>query len=97
MPAHVSYQTADNLAILPGNREDHVRAVAQSCDLDLDACFSVYDNNNKNNKDNKDVDATAAVAAALSANWKLATDVWFPMPITVRNYLTYYCDLTALP
>ncbi|KAL7572168.1 hypothetical protein ACA910_005520 [Epithemia clementina (nom. ined.)] len=37
------------------------------------------------------------MAAAPPANWKSSTDVGFPMSITVRYYLTYYCDLTALP
>ena len=69
-----SYQTADNLGVLPVNDDAVVQSVASSLGYDLDSVFSVK--------------------AAPGHEWHGAP---FPMPITVRECLSRYCDLTSAP
>jgi NADPH-ferrihemoprotein reductase len=70
----LSYETADNLGVLPVNDPQIVESVAQSLGYDLDAIFSLK--------------------AAPDHEWHGAP---FPMPITIRECLTRYCDLTSAP
>lgn len=69
-----SYQTADNLGVLPVNNDEVVEAVASALDYDLDAMFTVK--------------------AAPNHEWHGAP---FPLPISVRECLARYCDLTSAP
>jgi NADPH-ferrihemoprotein reductase len=74
IPNTLTYQTADNLGVLPLNDDDVVRSVAQSLGYDLDAVFSLK--------------------AAPDHEWHGAP---FPMPISVKECLTRYLDLTSAP
>lgn len=69
-----TYQTADNLGVLPVNDEAVVQSVANCLGYDLSAVFSVK--------------------AAPGHEWHGAP---FPMPITVHECLSHYCDLTSAP
>ena len=69
-----TYQTADNLGVLPVNDEAVVQSVADSLGYDLDAVFTVK--------------------AAPGQEWHGAP---FPMPITVHECLSRFCDLTSAP
>lgn len=69
-----SYQTADNLGVLPVNDESVVQNVADCLDYDLNAVFSVK--------------------AAPGQEWHGAP---FPMPISIHEFLSRYCDLTSAP
>jgi NADPH-ferrihemoprotein reductase len=69
-----SYQTADNLGVLPVNDETVVKSVADALGLDLDTFFSIK--------------------AASGHEWHGAP---FPMPISVNECLSRYCDLTSAP
>eukprot|EP00544_Gedaniella_sp_CCMP2646_P014092 CAMPEP_0202480962 /NCGR_PEP_ID=MMETSP1361-20130828/745_1 /ASSEMBLY_ACC=CAM_ASM_000849 /TAXON_ID=210615 /ORGANISM="Staurosira complex sp., Strain CCMP2646" /LENGTH=682 /DNA_ID=CAMNT_0049108445 /DNA_START=21 /DNA_END=2069 /DNA_ORIENTATION=- len=69
-----TYETADNLGVLPVNDEAVVQSVAESLGYDLDAVFSVK--------------------AAPGHEWHGAP---FPMPISIRDCLSRYCDLTSAP
>jgi NADPH-ferrihemoprotein reductase len=66
----LTYQTADNLGVLPVNSNTTVEKVAKALQYDLDAVFSL--------------------SAADNHEWHGAP---FPMPCTVRECLTQYCDL----
>lgn len=70
----LSYQTADNLGVLPVNEPTIVERVAKALGYDLDAIF--------------------ALKASPHHEWH---GMPFPMPISVRECLTRYCDLTAPP
>lgn len=70
----ITYETADNLGVLPVNDSATVESVAKSLGYDLDAVFSVK--------------------AAEKHEWNGAP---FPMPITIRECLTRYCDLAMAP
>eukprot|EP00977_Amphora_coffeiformis_P000812 scaffold175_cov177-Amphora_coffeaeformis.AAC.14 len=70
----LSYQTADNLGVLPLNNPKIVKSVADALGYDLDQVFSLK--------------------AAGTHEWHGAP---FPMPLTVRDFLTRYCDLTGAP
>ena len=70
----LSYQTADNLGVLPLNNPTIVESVAEALGYDLDQVFSLK--------------------AAGTHEWH---GVPFPMPLTVRDFLTRYCDLTGAP
>lgn len=69
-----SYQTADNLGVLPVNDETVVKSLASALGLDLDAIFSLK--------------------PASGHEWHGAP---FPMPISVHECLSRYCDLTSAP
>ena len=70
----LSYQTADNLGILPLNKKETVESVAYCLGYDLDQLF--------------------AVKPAPGHDWHGAL---FPQPLTIRECLTRYCDLTSAP
>lgn len=70
----LTYQTADNLGVLPRNDLRVVESVAESLGYDLDRVFSVK--------------------AAADQEWHGAP---FPMPLTIRECLTRYLDLTSAP
>ena len=70
----LSYQTADNLGVLPLNNPTIVQSIADALGYDLDQVFSLK--------------------PAGSHEWHGAP---FPMPLTVRDFLTRYCDLTGAP
>lgn len=72
--AGLTYQTADNLGVLPLNKTEVVESVAKSLGYDVDAVFSLK--------------------AAGTHEWHGAP---FPMPLTVREFLTRYCDLSGAP
>jgi NADPH-ferrihemoprotein reductase len=72
--AKLSYETADNLGVMPVNSSTVVESVAKSLGLDLNKRFSVK--------------------AAPHHEWHGAP---FPMPLTVRECLKRYCDLTSAP
>lgn len=69
-----SYQTADNLGVLPVNDDAVVQSVADSLGYDLETVFSVKE--------------------APGHEWHGAP---FPMPISVNECLSRYCDLTSAP
>jgi len=69
-----SYETADNLGVIPVNRTEVVESVANSLGYDLDAIFSI--------------------SASQNHEWHGAP---FPMPISIRDVLLNYCDLTSGP
>ena len=70
----LTYQTADNLGVLPLNNDEVVESVAKSLGFDLDAVFSLK--------------------AAPNHEWHGDP---FPMPISTRECLTRYLDLTSAP
>lgn len=70
----LSYQTADNMGVLPLNKPAVVQSVADALGYDLDQVFSLK--------------------AAGTHEWHGAP---FPMPLSVREFLTRYCDLTGAP
>ena len=70
----LTYETADNLGVLPVNDSAVVESVAQSLGYDLDAVFSLK--------------------AAENHEWNGAP---FPLPISIRECLSRYCDLTLAP
>lgn len=72
---NLSYQTADNLGVLPLNDSAVVESVAKALGYDLHAVFSLE-------------------AASSDHEWHGAP---FPMPISVKECLTRYLDLTAAP
>jgi NADPH-ferrihemoprotein reductase len=76
------YETADNLGVLPCNNPSVVESVAHCLGYDLDDIFSVKAPPNNNNNGND-------------------THEWhgdpFPMPLSVRECLTRYLDLTSAP
>jgi NADPH-ferrihemoprotein reductase len=80
-PKDLRYETADNLGVLPCNNQSVVESVANSLGYDLDAIFSVKPPSPPTNGN--------------------ATHEWhgdpFPMPLTVRECLTRYLDLTCAP
>ena len=69
-----SYETADNLGVLPVNDPTVVESVATALGYDLNAVFSLQ--------------------AAPGHAWHGDP---FPMPLTVRECLTRYLDLTSAP
>jgi NADPH-ferrihemoprotein reductase len=70
----LSYQTADNLGILPMNKPEIVESVAECLEYNLDQVFSVK--------------------AVAHHDWHGAL---CPQPLTIRAYLTNFCDLTSAP
>jgi len=70
----LSYQTADNLGVLPVNSAEIAEQVARCLGYDLNAVFSVK--------------------AAPNHEWH---GLPFPMPCSIRDFLTLFCDLTAAP
>ncbi|KAG7354997.1 NADPH-cytochrome P450 oxidoreductase [Nitzschia inconspicua] len=77
----LKYETADNLGVIPCNSPSVVDSVARSLGYDLDAVFSLK--------------------APLSSSNGTTPHEWhgdpFPMPLTVRECLTRYLDLTSAP
>ena len=71
----VTYQTADNLGVLPINDNATVEAIAAALSLDLNATFRLKVAPGKDSKH-----------SAL-----------FPTPLTVRECLSRYCDITSAP
>ena len=71
----VTYQTADNLGVLPVNDNATVEAIAAALSLDLNATFRLKAAPDKDSKH-----------SAL-----------FPTPLTVRECLSRYCDITSAP
>ena len=69
-----TYETADNLGVLPVNDEAVVQIVADALGYNLDAVFSIK--------------------AAAGHEWHGAP---FPMPISIHDCLSRYCDLTSAP
>jgi NADPH-ferrihemoprotein reductase len=72
--SRLSYETADNLGIIPENEPSVVESVASSLGLDLEQVFSLR--------------------AAPGQDWH---GMPFPMPLSVRECLARYCDLTGAP
>ena len=80
----VSYSTADNLYVLPENDAPTVEAVARWLGYDLNEWFTLEP-------------AAAAAGAADSTPAAPLAVPPFPVPCSVRDALTYYCDLHGAP
>jgi NADPH-ferrihemoprotein reductase len=80
----LSYETADNLGVLPCNSPQVVETVAKALGYDLDAVFTLQ----------PPQPATDSNSGKERREWHGEP---FPMPITVRECLTRYLDLTSAP
>lgn len=91
--SQLSYETADNLGVLPCNNETVVESVAKSLGYDLNAVFSLRKNVPRNIKDNHNNHQAENNHECSSSG---GGDP-FPMPLTVRECLKRYLDLTSAP
>ena len=81
----LNYHTADNLGVIPVNNNRVVESVAQSLQ---------FHHHHHNKNDNIDLEQLFSLQAAPNHEWHGAP---FPMPISVRDCLAQYCDLTSPP
>jgi NADPH-ferrihemoprotein reductase len=87
---NLSYHTADNLGILPINTKEVVDLVAPS----IVFTSSTTTSDNDDAKNNCTIDNTIFTLQS-STSYPEWHGIPFPMPITIRECLTRYCDVTG--